>query len=364
MQEARHADAGVGYVDPSALLQHMKSKTISPAETQHLAEIASVLVNRMLSYCSLDADIQKNCQAAAISLAHHILQHVWRDRTAVRSLALPNAIWAGTGGKYEVRLLALEILRRGGTVSLFDHGGTAAMRAEEDSTALALRELAVSTHYVLPTTALMDVSETQSAVEWARPFGFAGLQGGRGEAQMLKLPLSKKKAISSPPHVLYPSSLLGGFRSTGVMPMPDIVYLDLQMRLAESLAKMPINLICKPHPEGNFLHGRHPITDVAPVRLERFEELIEWTDVFVFDRCTSTTFWEAVCTDRPIIYIDTGVFQFGKHVEALIEKRCHVLCANYDDRNRAVIDAEKLQELIMSFRGPADPTAFQELLIG
>ncbi|MEE9250284.1 MAG: hypothetical protein V3U93_04055 [Alphaproteobacteria bacterium] len=63
----------------------------------------------------------------------------------------PRVLWFGTGGYYPARALALEVLRRGGAVTRFSHGGAGMTDAIEP---LVLGELAVSTRFVLPTPEL------------------------------------------------------------------------------------------------------------------------------------------------------------------------------------------------------------------
>jgi hypothetical protein len=128
------------------------------------------------------------------------------------------------------------------------------------------------------------------------------------------------------------------------------------------LAEMPIDLICKPHPEGMLAGRRSPLEQVAKVSYAPFEEHIATTDVFVFDLMGSTTFWKALCTDRPVVYIDLGMNTFNELFEAAIARRCHIVRARYDSRNIPVIDAEELQAAICEAPEKGDPSEILEII--
>jgi hypothetical protein len=140
--------------------------------------------------------------------------------------------------------------------------------------------------------------------------------------------------------------------------------LDWQLRMAEMLLDMPIDLLCKPHPEGILKGQPQPVAEIAPVSYKPFESHLEWTDVFVFDRAESTTFWEAVCTDRPIVYLDAGLTEFIPQVRPLIENRCRCVMATFDERNRPVVDPEELSDAILGDHAPINLAPLRRLLAG
>ena len=106
---------------------------------------------------------------------------------------------------------------------------------------------------------------------------------------------SRLKRPNGRRRVIYASGKLRGLRQTVPAQLPDLVYLDWQMRLVERLNELPIELICKPHPEGITAGEAHPLTNIGDVRSGRFEDLIPEADVFVLDVPHSTTFfWSAL----------------------------------------------------------------------
>jgi hypothetical protein len=216
---------------------------------------------------------------------------------------------------------------------------------------------------VLPSPGLARLQEMQDSVERIRPLRTSRVSGGRGEKHLLQLPLRKPARTRTRPRVVYVSALLRGFHRTGQIPLPDSVYLDWQLRVAEALQAMPVDLVCKPHPDGVFLGRRHPLDTVAPTTYVRFEETMAEADVFVFDRCASTTFWEAVCTDRPIVFLDMQILNIAQQVRPMLERRCRHVPVRFDGLNRPQFDADALREAVLGGPERADPSEFQQLFI-
>ena len=163
--------------------------------------------------------------------------------------------------------------------------------------------------------------------------------------------------------VLYTPLPLIGFRQVIPAFLPDPMSLDWQMRLIETLKTMPVDFACRPHPEG-ILKGRlHPLASVIDIQTKRFEDHIADTNVFVFDYVQSTTFYEALCTDRIVVLIDMGADIFDEDMSAALRQRCRTVRAHYDDRNRPHVDVDELHEAICSGPENGDPGFFRQLLL-
>jgi hypothetical protein len=163
--------------------------------------------------------------------------------------------------------------------------------------------------------------------------------------------------------VLYTPLPLLGFRQVVPAYLPDPVNLDWQMRVAAMLKDLPIDLVCRPHPEG-LLKGRpHPIAAVVAPSLVPFEQQVPETDLFVFDYVQSTTFYEALCTDRVIVLLDMGLPIFDSDMRAAIERRCRIVPVHFDDRNLPQADPDALRDAVCSGPDRADPSEFRALLL-
>lgn len=274
---------------------------------------------------------------------------------------LPHELWSGSGGFYPSRAIGLEVLRRGGEVTRFDHGGTTGMVAVDGT--FALLQLSVGSRFVMMTPGTARIAKATRAPFLASRLRRCEIVGSAGDPSIRALPLTTRRAPAGRRKVIYAPMLLRGFAKAILTIFPDVMYLDWQLRLAEMLASLPIHLLCKPHPGGILRGRRHPLASVAATTYEPFEAVMQEADVFVFDRCTSTTFWRALCTDRPVVYIDLGI-PFSAQAKPLIERRCRVLTATFGADNRPIIDRVALEEAVMRAADRVDPSEFQRLFMG
>ena len=361
--EARRSRQVLSYRDAGALVLATRAAAGHPSPTFDVDAMAQRFVAAMLPHCPVNGEWRDRLAKMMQAKVYAVLSTCAADIAAVRQAArLPREIWGGSGNAYALRVVALESLRRGGKVKLFDHGGTTAMVPAVD--AFAARELAVCTEYVLPSSGLAQLDEQRESEDRIRPLRTTRVTGGRGQKHLLKLALQKSRAARSRPKVIYVSAVLRGFHRTGVIALADPVYLEWQFRVAEALQAMPLDLICKPHPEGVFRGRKHPLECIAPTAYVPFEETIADADAFVFDRCVSTTFWEAVCTDRPIVYLDMQILKLARQVQPMLDRRCSIVPVHFDEFNRPQFDPTALREAIFGAPGRVYPEEFQELLIG
>ena len=118
--------------------------------------------------------------------------------------------------------------------------------------------------------------------------------------------------------VIYVGHPFRGLRQFAIAQMADALYWDFQIRIVEELQKLDVDLLCKPHPEGQFFGKRNPVESLASTSYKPFEQHLDDADVFVFDAPTSTTFGEALCTDRPVVLIDRGHYPFNPALEPMV----------------------------------------------
>jgi len=257
--------------------------------------------------------------------------------------------------------MALEILQRGGETRFFTHAGTASMVHKPLS--LTLGELAVSSTFVVPTQVVAKQEEMLELCKTVAPLRRTKIIGANGNKDILDLPLKRTGARGRRAKVAYVSAMSSGAIANGEKGLPDVIYLDWQFRLAKYLSTLPIDTVFKPYPGGYFHGQRHPVENVAKTDYRRFEEMMGEVDVFIFDFCETTTIWEALCTDRKVIYLDLGLQNFYRAVAPMMARRCHIVPAIYDEWNRPSFDPDELEMAIFDQR-PIDPREMQEMQIG
>ncbi|MGB8274423.1 MAG: hypothetical protein WCF16_04035 [Alphaproteobacteria bacterium] len=370
---ARERRVRLGYDHAHLLFRRLRTRSPAARGGFDVAPVARAMVQVVTAKLRVDAPLRARLDSLIEDLAVTLLRRAADDLAALRDWrGAPRALWSANGGYYPARALALEVLRRGGEVTGFAHGGGTGL--VDTIEPLALGDLAVATRFVVATPGIAAYVRALGgpamvaplrAVEVVGDSGnplFAGL-GGRASGLASAKPPAEP-GMAGRRKVLYVSTALCGFRTLMPPSLPDPVYLDWVMRLAGWLRERPVDLLCQPHPEGLYYRRRHPLSDVAPTNPGTFEEVMSDRDVFVFDWPHSTTFWKALCTDKPIVFIDLGLSGFAPGVADLIARRCRVVRATYDHRNLPQVDWRELEEAVRGAPAAADGAPFRRLLAG
>ncbi len=275
----------------------------------------------------------------------------------VRSVRhLPNQLLAGTSGGVLGSALSIEILRRGGTVTRFDHGGSTYLMPSGDG--LALRELTVCSAFAVasPKAATMPPVTAAAARDATEIIAAAGDPGLDARSARRAAGLGRRR------RVMYVSTAFYHLRQVNPPVLPGPVYLDWQIRLLAMLSRLPIDLVCKPHPEGDR-GGIQPLAAVATVVEERFETAIDDVDLLIFDYPATTTLSVGLSTDRPVVLIDHGTMRFNDPAAAMIARRCRIVPTSYNDRNLPEVDGEALADAVLSGPDRAEPSDFRALFL-
>ena len=234
-------------------------------------------------------------------------------------------------------------MRRGGIVRRFDHGFNKGLSRQVEQ--LAFVEGAVSTDFVF--------ASEECAQRWRReplsellPAGLVPRLDSLPPAQdspRNRPSKQSERSVRFRPRVMYAPGQLKGFWQVLPSKLPNLVYVDWTVRLAHMLKKMPIELVCRPHPNGPFGGAKHPLASVATVPEEPFEELLDDVEVVVTDSPFSRVLCAALGSDKPIIYLDPGHNYFSDEVLPLVKERCTIIDLDYDDRGLPHVDAAMLE---------------------
>ncbi len=133
----------------------------------------------------------------------------------------------------------------------------------------------------------------------------------------------------------------------------SMMQLELELRIVDFLRDEDIDVIYKAHPdrlkevEGVFEHK-------TTVRSDRFEDVADQADAFVFGDISTSTFGYALCTNKPVALVCPGPDEkFFEEPYALLKKRCRVIKAGFDERNRILFQEEDLRDFLTA--KPGDP---------
>jgi hypothetical protein len=296
----------------------------------------------------LDGDMSDLLRDMLVPRAEEILRHSAHAVLATRALrTFPKAIWAGSGGQFSARAIRLEAKRRGRPITSFDHGGTTAM--VDEPFGATMLEYAVTDQYVMPTSRALPAMKKRERLYGAR-FGGARTTAGAGDTSFSREAMPPRgdratRATDGKNVVLIMSPFIGPWQRLRTR-QHDVVKLEWQFRLTEMLRRMPIDLLCQPHPEGALPGRFHPIRSIAKVSGDRFEAVAGWADVIVTDMVMSTTLWRAACMDIPVVLIDLDMAPFNPVTKPMIDKRFRIVSASYSARNLPEVDAEALRAAI------------------
>ncbi len=273
----------------------------------------------------------------------------------------PEILLSGTGGVFHARALGLEVLRRGGEVWRYDHGGIRPLIKE--AAGLLLVEAAPSTQFITFTQEMAKFADTSSERNLVPN---CRMLGGKGDPHFRKSPGILPKPKNGKGKVLYVPGIITDQREL-YPPLPaSSIFVDWQRKVAHTLSKLPVLSVAKPHPEGLFRGQKYPLEDILKIESGLFENVMKEFDLFIFDYSVSTAFCVALCSHAPIILLDMGLAQYRPEITEMLHSRCKVISCEWDEQNRPILDHEKLKDAVMSAlqMREIDPKPFRRLLTG
>jgi hypothetical protein len=342
----------------SGLLPSVESASSSLPDG--LNNLRDRLVEALTQTLDLPDRLLKRLRAVLARQAGFDLGRAKVDLDRLRDVKLPRHIWAGTGGFWPTRAIGLEVLRREGQVTRFDHAAGLGLRRHE-KWAMQL-ELSPSSRFVVGTRAAarrLNTAGLKAPVGKERACEIVGATGDPTYSVAAALPVAPGRR-----RVLYGSAPVLGQRRVYPPIYPDHLGLDWQIRLARLLKKLPIELMLRPHPEGLFRGRPHPLSEIQACETDPYETLMGRADILLFDYAQTTTFTVALCTDRPIVFLDSGLRIFADDIEEMIDQRCRRVRVLHDDMNRPQVDPDELAQALADSFAPIDPKPFRDLLWG
>lgn len=330
---------------------------------ERLSHLAAGLTSALLADENLDEQTRINVEGLFRPYCHALISDAARALDALKYADdLPPVLWTGNGSYYSSRAIGLEVLRRGGVVRRFDHGGTASLMQCDDY--LISQELAVSSEFVVPTGLAASLPAINKAA-FRVPRGQAvRILGGHGDPSLKPRRSTARKKAGGRPKVMFVGTAYYGFYQSMPPFLPAPLYLDWQRRVLSLLEEFDIDLVHKPHPGGIFMGCPPPLKDSAPLEVRNFEESSDDVDVFVFDFAASTTFSVALSSEKPIVLLDFGSLIFQPEIRQAIDRRCSVVNVEVDRENRLTVNREALRHAVCSVQDRPDPAYFRQLFLG
>jgi len=323
--------------------------------------IVSALTNEPALSTELQSILGDLIRRMAAAVLEPAGQHLKAFETARN---IPKRIWSGTAGVYLNRLIGLEVMRRGGEAVRFAHGGCWAPLYDNPQES-ALNEFAASSHFVVPSGNFAAATERSGALERIAGFNKPKILALDGDPQIKGDLPSKPRSSPKRPRVMYVMTSMIGFRQFPTPSAPtDIVFLDWQFRLVEYLKTLPIELYCQPHPGGELPGRTHPVTNLAASGDARFEEMMDWPDIFLYDITASTTFLKAAASSRKVVLASLVPTPMVDSFAKILERRCAMVDVHYDDRNLPRFNKAQLADAVCNVGVQSDASEIRDLYLG
>ena len=277
---------------------------------------------------------------------------------------LPRRLWTGTGGSIWARILRHAARRLGGVVTGHDHGvGTG--------------------HLVSSYPTLVEFESCDTFVTFTRAQATALQRGLRDDLliptkapEIIALPsccrpaaltkIQERKSrtrLSVIRKVMYPSSFYNGERMHFGVRIPDPVAVDWEGRLFSHLGAWNYKVLHKPHP-GSVSSPPAAFANELGVKMltQPFERVVHMADVFIFASSQSTTFVSALSSNKPIVFVDFGLWDWVPEAYEMLKRRCRVVRGWFDKENRAQVDWGELRDAIEESRDLMDSSFLETYL--
>lgn len=313
--------------------------------------------------------LEQMAQCPAISVREALREALFAYLTEVGSYdaalrrhwrQVPRQLWTGTGGNILTRLARAAVRREGGFITGFEHGGGGHIHA--DIGPLHIHEFALCDRFVVDTPAKAEIFRRGLSAD-------KSLDGSLPEivataAPVASFPRRPGAGAKPPKTVMVVTTAFVGETQYPLQPLlPDPVYIDWQGRLIDGLTAQGFTVLVKQHPEG--LRKGKPLQRSASGTFlgGRFGDVMDQADAFVFDYPATSTLWEAICSDKPVAFVDHHLAHWHPEVWADFTARCAVVPSALDADNRPQVDFATLAEAICG--APDDGGAFgRKHLIG
>lgn len=267
--------------------------------------------------------------------------------------SVPREVWTGTGGNILTRLVRAAVKREGGSVIGFEHGGGGHIHA--DLGPLHIHEFAFCDRFVVDAKAkakvLTDGLSPAKSLDGTVPVIEATSAG------KASFPFRTGQGTQPPKRVMYVTTAFVGETQYPLQPLlPDPVHADWQGRLIDGLAGQGLEVLVKQHPEG--LRKGVPLkrSQAGEFLGGRFGEVMDQADAFVLDYPATSTLWEAICSEKPVVFIDHHLAHWNPEVWQDFSARCAIVPSRMDADGRPQVDFAEVAAALQT--APDDGGAF------
>ena len=92
-------------------------------------------------------------------------------------------------------------------------------------------------------------------------------------------------------------------------------------------------------------------------------KIMSLADIIIFQYGLSSTFIPLVCSKSKLIYVDCGWEKWNKNLMKVLNKRCDVVRANFDKKNRIRIKLDDLKKALIENNKSDSEIFFKKYLL-
>ncbi len=329
-----------------------------------VSDVRNFVSQILMESGGLDSSLLAKASAYIEMVVEPILWNsVYQLETARHINNLPDNIWIASAGQPKIRALSLEVKRRGGRVSGFDHAGAAGLMA--DNYSLLNAELIIANEFWASTAQVADMVRANTKLAPFSVFNNAIINAGSGDPTFGshgKICPSNRRF--STPNVLYVVGAFDGARRRVPPSLTDPVKLVWWTEVAKKIMALPVEFKMQVHPGGSLRGARNPLHNLVPTSKERFEQVVAWADVIVIDVTQSTTLTASLCSDKHLVLVDYGRNEMLDPVRDMARRRAAIINADFDERGVPIIDSSVLRDAILGSPVSLDGSEFRTLYAG
>jgi len=314
-----------------------------------IKNLGYLITEKFINICkSREIHISKNLNLFLSKKINNMLINAYSDFNYQQTLT-PNAnsvLLTGSGGDYITRLASLHFFKNGNKVIRMTHGGDSVFFNDPSWATIELPFITEYISYGIESSKINTKkinNHLKKRKNHNKIQSFAG--GSKFHEKILdQIDYEPNKEIKNV--TIINASFGDKNRAIPNIKIHDVIYYEWQLRLSKSLTKHGYNTIAKRHPKGQSTNDYLFNDTVSTEKLsESMIATFDYTDIYIFD-IFGGAFIEALCTLKPIIFIEMPNRLLNKKTKDILKKSVNIISAKYNDNNLIEIDFNELFDSI------------------
>jgi hypothetical protein len=308
--------------------------------SEHARDVLADFLERVAEYCRDSFNFDLEFDGVLQAWIERLISLHRLYIAAMQHRRNPRTILVGRTGEPLIRTIALAARRNGAKIVGFQHGHNMGYTHES---ARSYIDVGISDEFVCPTPKAVEsrgnlaksVAFTQDARTKFVSVGDQSYQAlwNRHAGKIWPEKIRSVMVVGYPMDAnryIYGTGLFWNFK------------LDLELRIVRTLRQAGLKVLYRPHPAAQHVTPNLMAPEVDEVLLEPFEMVYQSADAILFTYPLTSTFGIGLCSEKPIILIDMEGEAWYQDIFRLLRKRCAIVSAKFDERNRVSFEPKDL----------------------